>query len=48
MTPMRTGVFITYSPQYISVPYVMGVATVSLAIGLVFLRSKAINILNDD
>lgn len=45
---MRSGVFVTYDPQYISVPYVMGVATVSLAVGLLFLRSKAANILNDD
>ena len=45
---MRSGVFITYSPQYISVPYVLVVATVPLAIGLLFLRTKAVSILNDD
>jgi len=45
---MRSGVFVTYDPQYVSVPYVLGVALVSLTIGLLFLRSAATRILSDE
>jgi len=45
---MRTGVFITYSPQYISIPYVLGVSMVSLAIGLLFLRTSATGIITGE
>ncbi|PIE06890.1 MAG: sugar ABC transporter permease [Rhodobacterales bacterium] len=43
---MRAGVFSTYDPQYVSVPYVLGFALVSMATGLVFLRRYATTILN--
>jgi len=45
---MRSGVFVTYNPQYISVPYVLGCGAVALAIGLLFLRTQAVRILSDD
>lgn len=45
---MRAGVFATYNPQYISVPYVLTFAFVSLALGLLFLRVHATDIINQE
>lgn len=45
---MRSGVFATYDPQYISVPYVIGVTMVTLSVALVFLRQHASSIISDD
>jgi len=45
---MRTGVFTTYDPQYINLAYVIGIAMVTLAVGLVFLRHHAASIVSDD
>ena len=45
---MRTGIFISYNPQYISVPYVVLVAMVSLAVGLLFLRVHALDVVADE
>lgn len=44
---MRAGVYATYDPQYISLPYVFTIAMVSLTIGLFFLRSYARSIVHD-
>lgn len=38
---MRSGIYATYEPQYISVPYVAGIGLVALAFGLLFLRRYA-------
>ncbi|MCB1355408.1 MAG: ABC transporter permease [Maritimibacter sp.] len=45
---MRSGVFVTYNPQYISIPYVVATALVPLAIGLVFLRKHAVTIISGE
>lgn len=45
---MRAGVFATYNPQYISLPYVIGIAMVTMTVGLVFLRKHAASIVSDD
>jgi capsular polysaccharide transport system permease protein len=45
---MRSGVFTTYDPQYISMPYVLGVSMVFLAIGLLFLRNQAVTIISGE
>lgn len=45
---MRTGVFPTYAPEYINLAYVFGIALVTLAIGLIFLRRHASTIISDD
>lgn len=45
---MRSGVFVTYDPQYVSIPYVLGVALVSFAIALVFLRWHAVTIISGE
>jgi len=45
---MRSGVFVTYDPQYVSIPYVLGVSMVFFSIGLIFLRSQAINIISGE
>lgn len=42
----RSGVFSTYHPQYISVPYILGIALLSLAVGLFFLSSYSADIAN--
>ena len=45
---MRTGVYPTYHPQFISIPYVLTVALVSLAVGLFFLSAHSSSIINRD
>lgn len=42
----RTGIFTTYHPQYISVPYLVGISLVTLAFGLFFMRAYHSDILN--
>lgn len=44
---MRRGFYAMYSPQYISLPFVIGVSLVCLALGLVLLRRFSQEILND-
>lgn len=43
---MRTGVFSSYHPEYISIPYVLGLALVTLALGLLFMRKYASDVIN--
>lgn len=45
---MRTGIFPTYAPEYISLPYVFGLSLVTFAFGLLFLRRHATTIISDD
>ena len=45
---MRSGVYANYHPQYISLIYVIGIAMVSLTVGLVFMRRYAASIVTDD
>lgn len=45
---MRTGVYYKYPGQYISPLYVLGIAMVSLTLGLVFLHRYARKIIADD
>ena len=45
---MRSGVFTTYDPQYVSIPYVVGMSMLPLAIGLLFLRNHAVTIISGE
>ncbi len=45
---MRSGVFSTYDPQYISIPYVLAISMVALSVGLLFLRSVATTIITGE
>ena len=44
---MRSGLYTNYDPQYISIPYVLGIGMVELAVGLLFLRRYASAIIAD-
>lgn len=43
---MRSGFYNTYDPAYISVPYVVGIALMGMALGMVFLRRHHRELLN--
>ncbi len=45
---MRSGVFTTYDPQFVNLPYVFGIGMVTLALGLLFLRRHASSIISND
>lgn len=45
---MRDGIYPNYQPQYISQPYVYGIAFVSMAIGLLFLRTYSRDLVNKE